>query len=70
VWYVYRDGRVRRPHPSLERLYASLAVARTTCEASERAIAGARTVARSAGYGDEARPVDAFEPVIAARPRS
>ena len=68
VWYVYRDGRVRRPNDRLDRLYAALADARTTCEASAHAIANARTLTGTVGTGDGLRSASAFEPVVAERP--
>jgi hypothetical protein len=68
VWYVYRDGRVRRPNDGLDRLYAALASARTTCAASAQAIATARTLARTVRAGDRPGPRQAADPVIARRP--
>jgi len=67
VWYVYRDGRVRRHNPSLERLHTALGVARTTCADSERALTNARGAARSAGYAEVPLATDGFDPVVAQR---
>jgi hypothetical protein len=50
VWYVYRDGRVRPIDDRRERLYAALASARRTFDASREIIDDARTVARAAGH--------------------
>jgi len=52
TWYVYRDGRIRRPDPDRERLYAALATARRTYDASQTAMADARAAARIAGYDE------------------
>ena len=51
VWYVYRDGRVRSPSELRERLYAVLAEARETRDATERALQRSLAAARVAGYG-------------------
>jgi hypothetical protein len=59
VWYVFRDGRVRNPNPSLERLYLAMASARKTYRSSEVAIAAAWDAARSAGYSRPAAPAEA-----------
>ena len=69
VWYVYRDGRIRNRHESLERLYVALADARATIRASEIVLQNARTGSRRAGHADRRPMPDAFEPV-AATPRS
>jgi hypothetical protein len=50
VWYVYRDGRVRRENPIRDRLYGALADARSTRTSSEDAIAAARQTATDAGF--------------------
>jgi hypothetical protein len=50
VWYVYRDGRVRRQNPVRDRLYDALATARTTRITSEGAIDSARRTATEAGF--------------------
>ena len=55
TWYVYRDGRVRRPDARLERLYRAIAVARETCRSSETAIATSLSVAELAGFRDAVR---------------
>ena len=67
VWYIYRDGRVRRPNATLERLYTALAVARTTYADSERAITDAQNAARSAGFSETSGPTTGFDPVVARR---
>lgn len=67
VWYVYRDGRVRRQKPELDRLYRALAAARTTCETSEAAVERAQTAARAAGYVVKASRFRALEPTSAVR---
>src|SRR4051812_31565394 len=45
VWYVYRDGRIRRRNESLDRVYAVLATARSTRRSSEELLAAARRTA-------------------------
>jgi hypothetical protein len=50
VWYVFRDGRLRPPSDRRERLYAAMAAARATVDASRSAMADARSAARTAGY--------------------
>jgi hypothetical protein len=67
VWYVYRDGRIRNRHESLERLYIALAEARATIRTSEIVLSNARTGSRRAGHPDRGPMPDAFEPVAAAR---
>lgn len=52
TWYVYRDGRLRPPNARRDRLYAALASARRTREASVAALDDARAAARQAGYVD------------------
>lgn len=56
TWYVYRDGRVRPEDDRRERLYAAMASARRTCDASRTVLADARVVARAAGYREPAAP--------------
>jgi hypothetical protein len=51
VWYVYRDGRIRRHNPARDRLYAAMGAAIETCRDSESAISAARAVASFAGFG-------------------
>jgi hypothetical protein len=71
VWYVYRDGRIRRPNETRERLYAALAQARDTCGASAEAMERARVTAGVAGFRWQ-RPTaatSAFDPVVAQRGR-
>ena len=67
VWYVYRDGRVRRHDAQLDRLYVALANARLTCASSEAAVAGAQAAARAAGYADVVAGRGGFVPVPAVR---
>ena len=38
VWYVLRDGRVRRPQPAIDRMYTALADARETSAAWDSAM--------------------------------
>lgn len=45
VWYVYRDGRIRRRNEARDRLYRALAAARRTYRDSERALESARRIA-------------------------
>jgi len=67
VWYVYRDGRIRKHDAGLNRLYRALSEARVTVASSEAAVAGAHAVARAAGYHvDVARP-GGFAPAEAVR---
>lgn len=49
VWYVYRDGRVRRQNSTRDRLYRALADARTTSDVSAHAIASAQNTVERAG---------------------
>jgi hypothetical protein len=72
VWYVYRDGRIRRPNESLDRVYAILAAARVTRRSSEALLGAARQTARRAsqslsGRRPEAGPDEGidFEPAAA-----
>jgi hypothetical protein len=67
VWYVYRDGRIRNRHETLERLYLALADARATLRTSESVLHNARTGSRRAGHPDRRPMPDAFEPVASAR---
>jgi hypothetical protein len=53
TWYVYRDGRVRRADERRERLYAALASARRTINASRSALDDARVLVRAAGYRED-----------------
>jgi hypothetical protein len=52
IWYVYRDGRVLPPDERRERLYAALASARRTFDASRMAVADALDAARAVGYAE------------------
>ena len=68
VWYIYRDGRIRRRNEQLEQLYGALAGARDTVRSSQRVLEETRSVARRAGYRDPL--ADAGEdPVDASTPR-
>jgi len=58
VWYAYRDGRIRDPDPSRERLYAAVASARRTVRESKTAIDHARRAARGARYDDDSGQTD------------
>jgi hypothetical protein len=60
VWYVYRDGRVRRQNPIRDRLYDALATARSTRTTSEDAIASARRTVTDLGFdvAGHSLPVD------------
>jgi hypothetical protein len=58
IWYVYRDGRVLPPDERRERLYAALASARRTFDASRMAVAEAMAVARAVGYEDSELDVE------------
>jgi hypothetical protein len=62
VWYVYRDGRVRRGNPLRERLYAALATARSTRETTEHSIESARRTAVAAGFREAADASDMTSP--------
>jgi hypothetical protein len=51
LWYVYRDGRVRRKEdPRLDRLYAALGTARETTRAVISSLGRADETAASAGF--------------------
>jgi hypothetical protein len=52
VWYIYRDGRIRRRNEALEGLYGAMAGARDTIRSSERVLEETRSIARRAGYRD------------------
>jgi hypothetical protein len=52
VWYIYRDGRIRRRNEELEHLYGAMAGARDTIRSSERVLEESRTITRGAGYRD------------------
>ena len=62
VWYVYRDGRIRKRDGRLERLYEALAAARATCESSEAVVEHARATARTAGYAIDSARSGGFAP--------
>ncbi|HEX5013050.1 MAG TPA: hypothetical protein VFV72_02740 [Candidatus Limnocylindrales bacterium] len=68
VWYVYRDGRVRAFDERRERLYAALANARRTYDASRTAMADATAAAQAAGFDSSVEAaVGALDPVEAVR---
>jgi hypothetical protein len=54
IWYAYRDGRVRKPDPRRDRIYAAVATARDTVKDSRAVMDNSRSIARSAGF--EERP--------------
>ena len=56
VWYVYRDGRIRRRNDALERLYGAIAAARATERTTEAAIARSRVIARLGGFSPDLEP--------------
>ena len=61
VWYVMRDGRVRRPDDRIERLHAALATARDVTEEADAALTRSRGIAAAAGStrGDRRRSATA-----------
>jgi hypothetical protein len=54
VWYVFRDGGVRRSNAQLDRLYGALATARDLRQRTIGSIESACDTARDAGYRVEA----------------
>jgi hypothetical protein len=53
LWYVYRDGKLRRLNPELERLYGALDSARRIERESDLILNDAAATARSAGYQEQ-----------------
>jgi hypothetical protein len=53
TWYVYRDGKIRRPNERLDRLYGSLASARQTERDTEATLEASRSAAEAAGFSRE-----------------
>jgi hypothetical protein len=49
VWYVMRDGRIRRPDERIERLHAALATARDVTADADAALIRSRSIAAAAG---------------------
>jgi len=49
VWYVMRDGRVRRPDDRIERLHAALATARDVTADADAALVRSRGIAAAVG---------------------
>jgi hypothetical protein len=73
VWYVMRDGRVRRPNDRIERLHAALATARDITADADAALIRSRTIASAAGSPRAPRrgaptatlePEDGSEPAV------
>src|SRR5919112_4592985 len=56
VWYVYRDGRIRRRNEPLDGLYSALADARSTTRMSEHVIAEVTSTIRREGFVVEPGP--------------
>ena len=50
VWYVMRDGRVRRPREQIDRLYSALATARDTSEQASEALRRADAAIQTARH--------------------
>lgn len=68
VWYVYRDGRIRRRNPGLERLYVAMGQARETIRVSQHAVDSAQVMLRIARVTlPDEHPAGAFPPVEAIR---
>jgi hypothetical protein len=54
VWYVLRDGSVRRANPDLDRLYGALGTARQLIRRTAAGLETSCDTARDAGFREEA----------------